>query len=116
MRDQKKITQSALELGKKRSQLEAERWAFEEMKRAIQLQDILQERFACFFFNLWCSTLTFCFLVHQHHHHHHLLNNQHLPLNLQTDHVKEKVGGWAQLPPIIDNINNINKKKNYASV
>ncbi|KAG2201268.1 hypothetical protein INT47_006771 [Mucor saturninus] len=43
MRDQKKLTQSALELGKRRSELEAERWAFEEMKRAIQLQDILQE-------------------------------------------------------------------------
>lgn len=48
MRDQKKVTQSTLELGRQRTQLEAERWAFEEMKRELQLQEILQERFVFF--------------------------------------------------------------------
>ncbi|CAO3649908.1 unnamed protein product [Mucor hiemalis] len=44
LRDQRRITESAIELGQQRAALEAERWAFQEMKREIQLQEILQEQ------------------------------------------------------------------------
>lgn len=44
LRDQRRITESAIELGQQRAALEAERWAFQEMKREIQLQEILQEK------------------------------------------------------------------------
>jgi glucan biosynthesis protein len=63
IRDQRKITESAIELGQQRAALKvrylssihgyrllillkkkAERWAFQEMKRELQLQEILQER------------------------------------------------------------------------
>lgn len=43
MRDQKKVTKSAIELGYQRKQLEAEVWAFQEMKRELQLLEIVNE-------------------------------------------------------------------------
>jgi hypothetical protein len=43
MREQRKITKSAIELGYERTKLEAERWAFQEMKRELQMQEILEE-------------------------------------------------------------------------
>ncbi|GAA5812034.1 hypothetical protein MFLAVUS_005483 [Mucor flavus] len=43
MQDQKRVTRSAIELGQQRAELEAERWAFQEMKREIELQEILKE-------------------------------------------------------------------------
>lgn len=43
MREQRKITKSAIELGYARTKLEAERWAFQEMKRELQMQEILEE-------------------------------------------------------------------------
>ncbi|KAG2229306.1 hypothetical protein INT48_005343 [Thamnidium elegans] len=43
MQDQKRVTRSAIELGQQRAELEAERWAFQEMKREIELQEILKD-------------------------------------------------------------------------
>ncbi|KAI9474267.1 MAG: Afadin and alpha-actinin-binding-domain-containing protein [Benjaminiella poitrasii] len=41
IQDQRKITESAIVLGQQRAQLEAERWAFNEMKRELEMQKVL---------------------------------------------------------------------------
>ncbi|KAI8989490.1 Afadin and alpha-actinin-binding-domain-containing protein [Pilobolus umbonatus] len=41
LQQQQQVTQSAIELGKERTRLEAERWAFEEMKRELEMSNII---------------------------------------------------------------------------
>ncbi|CEP11194.1 hypothetical protein [Parasitella parasitica] len=43
MQDQHNITNAAIELGKERAKLQAERWAFTEMKRQLKMQEILND-------------------------------------------------------------------------
>ncbi|KAL7310250.1 hypothetical protein PS15m_009771 [Mucor circinelloides] len=43
IREQRNITNAAIELGQERAKLEAERWAFTEMKRQLEMQEILND-------------------------------------------------------------------------
>lgn len=106
MREQKKVTESAIELGNQRAQLQAQRWAFEEMKRELQLKDILQDRFVSYYFYIDILLDTLIILVLLAHLLLLYLNNLHLPLSLLKDHAKENLGGWVQLLPTINNNKN----------
>ncbi|CEJ00131.1 hypothetical protein RMCBS344292_14197 [Rhizopus microsporus] len=43
MRDRRKITEAAEELGRQRAQLEAEKWAIKHLKYEIQKREILDQ-------------------------------------------------------------------------
>lgn len=43
-REQHKLTQSAIQLGRERSRLEAERWGFKQMQMELKMQDVLYDR------------------------------------------------------------------------